>query len=493
MCLEAFYGGAAGGGKTDALLMAALQFVDVPGYSALLVRDTYKNLSMEGSLMDRAFDWLSGTDARWKEETKRWVFPSTATLSFGYLDGPRDHFNYQSSEFQMIGFDEIVGIRKNQAEYLFSRLRRKTPEAFRNELRTLPMFKNLKSKEIDLAYGMYCQVPLRYRAAGNPPTREQISRGSWVKDKYIDPSKREKGVVFIPAKLEDNPFVDKKEYDRSLKKLDETTYRQLRHGDWDINVEGLTFDVNKMWFFEHQSLSIRSGRTVCILDPAKGKKSGDFPAVVWGNMGGDNVLRVFDAIDEKMPLDEVLTIAAERNIAYGVREFVYEDNGTLLLDKVIEQKHREAAEKFFGRKAKYLLRIVSYTHRTNKDTRILGLQPILYNGTVMFRSDWVRAYPELMNQLRYYSPGEGAGWPNDDFPDVIEFLVWYFTTQGYSFLFIGPDGELSASNKSTLDVKTNSEVISSPALVGTAAELMEQMMMRDALMLRDDIGDEDLL
>ena len=33
---EAFYGGAAGGGKTDALLMAALAHVDVPGYAALL-------------------------------------------------------------------------------------------------------------------------------------------------------------------------------------------------------------------------------------------------------------------------------------------------------------------------------------------------------------------------------------------------------------------------------------------------------------------------
>jgi hypothetical protein len=39
-CMEAMYGGAAGGGKSDALLMAALMFVDVPGYTAILSRRT---------------------------------------------------------------------------------------------------------------------------------------------------------------------------------------------------------------------------------------------------------------------------------------------------------------------------------------------------------------------------------------------------------------------------------------------------------------------
>src|ERR1043165_10104809 len=59
--LEAFYGGAAGGGKTDALLMAALQYVDVPGYSALLLMKSFSDLSKPGALMDRAHEWLQGS------------------------------------------------------------------------------------------------------------------------------------------------------------------------------------------------------------------------------------------------------------------------------------------------------------------------------------------------------------------------------------------------------------------------------------------------
>ena len=99
-CEEAFYGGSAGGGKSDALLMAALQYVDVPGYAALLLRRTYADLILPEALMDRARQWLSGTDAQWRDSEKSWRFPSGATLSFGYLDNENDVYRYQSSAFQ---------------------------------------------------------------------------------------------------------------------------------------------------------------------------------------------------------------------------------------------------------------------------------------------------------------------------------------------------------------------------------------------------------
>ncbi|GAF75153.1 unnamed protein product, partial [marine sediment metagenome] len=93
---EAFYGGAAGGGKSDALLMAALQYVDVPDYAAILFRRTYADLALPGALMDRAGEWLGGTEAHWSGQDKRWTFPSGATLTFGYLDTDADRYRYQS-------------------------------------------------------------------------------------------------------------------------------------------------------------------------------------------------------------------------------------------------------------------------------------------------------------------------------------------------------------------------------------------------------------
>jgi hypothetical protein len=123
-CLEALYGGAAGGGKSDALLLSALEYVHEPGYAAILFRRTYTELALPEAIMARSHEWLAGTDAHWNGTDKQWRFPSGATLSFGYLDGPRDHFRYQSAAFQFIGWDELTQFAEAPYRYLFSRCRR---------------------------------------------------------------------------------------------------------------------------------------------------------------------------------------------------------------------------------------------------------------------------------------------------------------------------------------------------------------------------------
>lgn len=218
-CYEAFYGGGAGGGKSSALLMAALKYVDRPKYAAILLRDTYANLTKDGALLSRAEEWLGNTDAVWEGDAKRWRFPSGATLSFGYLDGPRDHFNYQSAEYQFVGIDECVNVRENQAMYMFSRMRKRTIAG---------------------------DIPIRFRCASNPPTREQLARGAWVKRRYVDPKTREPGAVFVPSLLRDNPHVDAESYIQGLDKLDPITRAQLLNGDWEINVQGEFF--RREWF-----------------------------------------------------------------------------------------------------------------------------------------------------------------------------------------------------------------------------------------------------
>src|SRR5262249_20880371 len=105
---EAFFGGAAGPGKTDALLMGALQFVEHPNYHALLLRRTFRQLNQSNSIMNRARQWLARTNALWKESDKRFSFPSGATITFGNLDSKGDVYQYDSSEFQYIGFDELT-------------------------------------------------------------------------------------------------------------------------------------------------------------------------------------------------------------------------------------------------------------------------------------------------------------------------------------------------------------------------------------------------
>src|SRR6266446_8662009 len=63
--LEAFFGGAAGPGKTEGLLMSALHYVDQPRYRALLLRRTFRQLNQSNSIMNRARQQLANTDAGW--------------------------------------------------------------------------------------------------------------------------------------------------------------------------------------------------------------------------------------------------------------------------------------------------------------------------------------------------------------------------------------------------------------------------------------------
>ena len=205
---EILYGGSAGGGKSDALLMAALQYVHVPGYAALLLRRTFPDLSLPEAIMSRSFEWLQGTDARWHDKEKTWNFPSGATLTFGYLDAPRDHYRYQGSAFQYIGFDELTQFKENQYLYLHSRLRRLAGSA----------------------------VPLRMRAASNPG---DIGH-EWVKARFIASTQNTER-MFIPASLDDNPHLDRASYIQSLMKLDPITREQLLSGNWDVRPEGGLF------------------------------------------------------------------------------------------------------------------------------------------------------------------------------------------------------------------------------------------------------------
>ncbi len=94
--IEALFGGAAGGGKSSALLMSALQYVDTPGYSAILFRRTYADLALPGALMDRFKTWIDGhDDIHWNANSYVATFPSGARISFGYLNNTNDYLRYK--------------------------------------------------------------------------------------------------------------------------------------------------------------------------------------------------------------------------------------------------------------------------------------------------------------------------------------------------------------------------------------------------------------
>ena len=261
---EALYGGAAGGGKSDALLMAALQYVDVPGYSALLLRRSYTDLSLPGALMDRAKAWLIPTLAHWRDSMKTWEFPSGATVTFGYLERPGDEYRYQSTEFQFVGFDELTQFTETQYRYLFSRLRR--------------------SNEVD--------VPLRMRSASNPGGVGH----EWVRERFIDAQGSIESRIFIPASLPDNPYLDQDAYLASLNQLDPITRQQLLMGDWSARQPGSLF--RREWFPVVEELPVQINRSVRFWDlaatPMRPGTDPDYTAGVRVDYGVDGLYYVVD-------------------------------------------------------------------------------------------------------------------------------------------------------------------------------------------------------
>jgi len=208
--LEALFGGAAGGGKSSALLMSALQYVDVPGYSAILFRRTFADLSLPGALMDRFRSWMANyDDVHWNANSYVATFPSGARISFGYLNNTNDYLRYKGSEFQFIGMDEVTEIRESDYRYLFSRLRR--PNS-----------------------GELAKVPLRMRAASNPAP-------NWVRQRFIVEGETT-GRIFVPSLLTDNPGIDADSYRQALSELDPVERRRLEEGDWWATTLGSLFD-----------------------------------------------------------------------------------------------------------------------------------------------------------------------------------------------------------------------------------------------------------
>lgn len=275
---EVLYGGSAGGGKSDALLMGALQWVNVPGYSAIIFRRTLTDLELPGALISRSREWLSGTKAKWNGTQHCWTFPNGATLAFGYMDSKDGKYRYQGSEFQFIGFDELTQFQESDYTYLFSRLRKTNA-------------------------GAMADVPLRMRTASNPGGRGH----DWVKKRFMQSTDPER--VFLPAGLKDNPYLDA-DYRKSLAMLDFLTRSQLEDGDWNITAAGNIF--KKPWFcywrrdgdfyrFADKVVKVRRCWNFITVDLAISEKAqADWTVIqVWAVTPGGHML-LLDQTREKM-------------------------------------------------------------------------------------------------------------------------------------------------------------------------------------------------
>ncbi len=213
---DVLYGGAAGGGKSYAMLVDPLRFAHRAVHRALILRRSMPELR---ELIDKSRELYPKAfpGCKYKEVEKLWNFPSGAKIEFGFLERDADVYRYQGQAYSWIGFDEITHQSTEFSwNYLASRLRTTDPEI----------------------------IPYM-RCTANPGG----VGAHWVKKRYIDPSppnesfKGSDGLTrkFIPARLDDNPYLaNDGRYEQMLKALPPTQRRQLLEGDWEV-AEGAAF------------------------------------------------------------------------------------------------------------------------------------------------------------------------------------------------------------------------------------------------------------
>ena len=213
---DVLYGGAAGGGKSYAMLVDPLRYCHRAAHRALILRRSMPELR---ELIDKSRELYPKAfpGSKFREVEKLWNFPSGAKVEFGFLERDADVYRYQGQAYSWIGFDEITHLPTEFGwNYLASRLRTTDPAI----------------------------VPY-LRCTANPGG----IGAHWVKKRYIDPSvpndsfEGSDGLTrkFIPARLQDNPFLSTDgRYEQMLKALPDVQRRQLLEGNWDIS-EGAAF------------------------------------------------------------------------------------------------------------------------------------------------------------------------------------------------------------------------------------------------------------
>lgn len=226
---ETLYGGAAGGGKSDLLLGLAHRH-----RRALLLRRTFPDL--ERSLILRSME-MYGDAKNYNGSKHVWRWGTDRRIEFGHLEYDKNVYQYQSAQYDLIGFDELTQFTKFQYEYMISRAR-----------------STIKGQRVRL---VACTNP---GGEGNEWVMERWA--AWLDEGYPRPAqsgevrwfKRDEsgrdvettpddpdGIsrTFIAAKLSDNPFLDDS-YRRTLNALPDPYRSQLLDGNWQA---GLTDDA----------------------------------------------------------------------------------------------------------------------------------------------------------------------------------------------------------------------------------------------------------
>lgn len=218
---EALYGGAAGGGKSDALVCEALRQVHIPYYKALILRKTFPQLA---ELIDKTINYYTRAfpKAKYNGSSHTWTFPSGAKVIFGSMQYTKDRTKYQGQAYDFIAFDELTHFTFEEYSYMFSRNRPNGPGT--------RVYMRSTANPGGVGHGW---VKERFITAARPMTTIWDDVDVTFPDGHTE--RRRKSRIFVPSSIFDNPALlqNDPDYPTRLASLPEAERKALLYGDWD--------------------------------------------------------------------------------------------------------------------------------------------------------------------------------------------------------------------------------------------------------------------
>lgn len=253
----AIYGGAAGGGKSWALLLEPLRHAGNPDFGGVIFRRTTVQIRNEGGLWDESAKLYPLVGAKPREHVLEWRFASGASISFAHLEHDKSVLDWQGSQIAYIGYDELTHFSAKQFWYMASRSR--SMSGVRPYIRATcnpdadSWVAGLIAWWIDQGTGL----PIPERAGVLRWFVRVDDQLVWADTpdelrSYVDPTGQPippKSLTFIPAKLTDNAALMRADpnYLANLMAMSLVDRERLLGGNWKIRpTAGMYF--RREWF-----------------------------------------------------------------------------------------------------------------------------------------------------------------------------------------------------------------------------------------------------
>jgi predicted phage terminase large subunit-like protein len=422
----AIYGGAAGGGKSYALLMEPLRHIHNKDFSAVVLRKTTPEITQPGGLWEESEKIYPLVGAEPRIVHMDWNFPAGARVKFDHMEHEKSKHKYQGSQIALICFDELTHFTEGQFWYMVSRNR--STCGVRPYIRCTcnpdasSFVRNMVDWWIDPDTGY--PIPERsgvlrwfVRYGG------ELQWGSDGASLRAEFGTEPKSLTFIPATLSDNPALTERDpgYRANLEALPYIEKERLLEGNWNVvDAEGAEWPAEYFNNIYVNEWPQKRKVTVVAFDPSvgktdkarPGKPQGDFSAFVAVCKGYDDRYYVDADIKHRTISqaveDGIAFLQYIRPDAFGVENIAFQE---VVRDLFAKEVYRAGLSDVWAIHGDGGPKIAK------KVVRIRGrITPLLHQGRIrMLRTPGTS---QLLEQMRAFPIHK-----NDDGPDALEMAI----------------------------------------------------------------------